>query len=354
MRHAPERRAPCSRQSSPRDRRPRSDRCYPEHADLTGYERMFYACAGCVPTTGSSRARSALNRVAGMPFDWSLNPYMGCVHRCTFCYVRAFELRADRPAGRALRHLDPGEVEHRRGARGASSRRRSWRRRERRDRRRDRSLPAGRGPLPAHPRPASRRSPRPSNPFGADHARAADRPRPRRARRGRPPGRRLGHVLGADARRGGLAADRARDGAAAPAAARARRSSSTPASAPRSGWRRSCRASPTGPSSSPRSSAPPARRAPAGSGRTCSTCGPGRASTSSSASSASWPELLPEYERLYGTRAYLRSADVEPVRDAVRELARADGIRDRRRVRLAPPRRARLSSARASEPSERH
>ncbi len=42
--------------------------------------------------------RSALNRVKGMPFDWSLNPYMGCVHRCTFCYVRAFERRADRPA----------------------------------------------------------------------------------------------------------------------------------------------------------------------------------------------------------------------------------------------------------------
>lgn len=39
----------------------------------------------------------ALNRVKGMAFDWSLNPYMGCVHRCTFCYVRAFELRADRP-----------------------------------------------------------------------------------------------------------------------------------------------------------------------------------------------------------------------------------------------------------------
>ncbi len=41
----------------------------------------------------------ALNRVKGMPFAWSLNPYMGCVHRCTFCYVRAFELRADRPSG---------------------------------------------------------------------------------------------------------------------------------------------------------------------------------------------------------------------------------------------------------------
>ncbi len=41
--------------------------------------------------------RNALNRVRGMPFAWSLNPYMGCVHRCTFCYVRAFEARADRP-----------------------------------------------------------------------------------------------------------------------------------------------------------------------------------------------------------------------------------------------------------------
>ena len=42
--------------------------------------------------------RSALNRVKGMRFEWSLNPYMGCVHRCTFCYVRAFEQRADRPS----------------------------------------------------------------------------------------------------------------------------------------------------------------------------------------------------------------------------------------------------------------
>jgi DNA repair photolyase len=51
--------------------------------------------------------RSALNRVKGMGFGWSLNPYMGCAHRCTFCYVRAFEQRADRPAddryGRSIR-----------------------------------------------------------------------------------------------------------------------------------------------------------------------------------------------------------------------------------------------------------
>jgi len=51
--------------------------------------------------------RSALNRVQGMPFRWSLNPYMGCAHRCTFCYVRGFEHRADRPSddryGRSIR-----------------------------------------------------------------------------------------------------------------------------------------------------------------------------------------------------------------------------------------------------------
>jgi DNA repair photolyase len=41
--------------------------------------------------------KSALNRVKGMAFKWSLNPYMGCMHQCTFCYVRHFELRADRP-----------------------------------------------------------------------------------------------------------------------------------------------------------------------------------------------------------------------------------------------------------------
>jgi DNA repair photolyase len=51
-----------------------------------------------MPEYREEPCRSALNRVRGMPFEWSLNPYMGCVHRCTFCYVRAFELRADRPA----------------------------------------------------------------------------------------------------------------------------------------------------------------------------------------------------------------------------------------------------------------
>ena len=42
--------------------------------------------------------KSATNRVKGMGFGWSLNPYMGCAHQCTFCYVRAFERRAERPS----------------------------------------------------------------------------------------------------------------------------------------------------------------------------------------------------------------------------------------------------------------
>jgi DNA repair photolyase len=43
------------------------------------------------------QCKSALNPVKGMGFQWSLNPYIGCEHRCAFCYVRAYELRADRP-----------------------------------------------------------------------------------------------------------------------------------------------------------------------------------------------------------------------------------------------------------------
>jgi DNA repair photolyase len=53
------------------------------------------------------QCKSALNPVKNMGFAWSLNPYTGCEHRCAFCYVRAFELRADRPSddryGRTVR-----------------------------------------------------------------------------------------------------------------------------------------------------------------------------------------------------------------------------------------------------------
>ena len=58
---------------------------------------MFYP-VGVRPEYRLEPCRSALNPVRGMPFRWSLNPYMGCVHRCTFCFVRAFERLAERPS----------------------------------------------------------------------------------------------------------------------------------------------------------------------------------------------------------------------------------------------------------------
>jgi DNA repair photolyase len=45
------------------------------------------------------RCRSALNRVKGMPFEWTLNPYRGCTHGCHYCFARRyhtqFEMDAD-------------------------------------------------------------------------------------------------------------------------------------------------------------------------------------------------------------------------------------------------------------------
>ncbi|MGN6483925.1 MAG: SPL family radical SAM protein [Thermomicrobiales bacterium] len=35
------------------------------------------------------QAKTIVNAVKGMPFHWSVSPYRGCVHACSYCYARA-------------------------------------------------------------------------------------------------------------------------------------------------------------------------------------------------------------------------------------------------------------------------
>ncbi len=45
------------------------------------------------------QCKSALNRVSGMHFGWSLNPYQGCFHSCVYCFARHHAQLADRDPG---------------------------------------------------------------------------------------------------------------------------------------------------------------------------------------------------------------------------------------------------------------
>ncbi|MDE0545116.1 Rv2578c family radical SAM protein [Microbacterium sp. C7(2022)] len=60
----------------------------PEFADVTFHEVL---------------CKSALNHVPGssaMPFDWTVNPYRGCSHACTYCFARGTHEYLELDAGR--------------------------------------------------------------------------------------------------------------------------------------------------------------------------------------------------------------------------------------------------------------
>jgi DNA repair photolyase len=283
----------------------------------------------------------ALNRVRGMPFGWSLNPYMGCVHRCTFCYVRAFEQRAARPSdhryGTSIRvKVNIAEVLR------AELARRAWS---------GEGIAIGAATDPYQPAEGRYRLTRAclgvlaeaKNPFslitrGPLVVRDVD-------------------VLQHAARRADVSVTfsvptvdehvwRATEPGTAPPRQRLR--------ALRvlvdAGVRASVGMAPLLPGLSDR---PEQLAAVVRAAREAGACGvwanllylrPGTREHFLECLSRDWPELLPDYERLYAGRAYLRAADAERTRAAVRALAREHGIRDRRPAPLQPPERDRQLS----------
>ena len=47
-------------------------------------------------------AKTVINKVPGgaLPFDWTINPYRGCSHACTYCFARPTHTYLDMNAGR--------------------------------------------------------------------------------------------------------------------------------------------------------------------------------------------------------------------------------------------------------------
>jgi DNA repair photolyase len=275
--------------------------------------------------------RSALNRVQGMPFKWSLNPYMGCVHRCTFCYVRAFEKRADRPSddryGTSIRvKTNVAEVLRKELARP------SWE---------SEGIAIGAATDPYQPAEGRYKLTRAclevlrdaANPFsiitrGPMIVRDVD-------------------ILCEAARRADVSVTfsiptldvdiwRQTEPGTAPPHQRLRALQELV----EAGIRVGVGMAPILPGLSDK---PELMEDVVRAARAAGACGvwanllylkPGTKEHYLRALERDWPELLPEYEQLYGRRAY---ADASQVRAQVRELARAHGIRDRRRRPLEPP-----------------
>lgn len=275
----------------------------------------------------------ALNHVKGMPFDWSLNPYMGCAHRCTFCYVRAFERRADRPFddryGSSIRvKVNVAEVLR------AELARASWR---------GDGVVVGAATDPYQPAEGRYRLTRAclealshaSNPFaiitrGPLIVRDLD-------------------VLVAAAQRADVSVTfsvptidddvwRTTEPGTAPPRQRLR-ALRTLVDA---GVRAAVGMAPLLPGLSDR---PDSLARVVAAAREAGACGiwanllhlqPGTREHFLACLERDWPELLPGYERLYAGSGYLPQRLLAPAKDEVRRLARAQGIGDRRTVKLRP------------------
>jgi DNA repair photolyase len=278
--------------------------------------------------------KTALNRVRGMPFGWSLNPYMGCAHRCTFCYVRAFERRADRPAddryGRSIRvKVNVAEVLRCELARPswcgegiaigaatdpyqpAEGRYRLTRAclEVLRDARQDFSL-ITRGPLIVRDAELLAEASAVASVSVTFSVPTVDDAVWRRTEPGTSPPRQRLRAL---------------------------------RTLVEAGVRASVGMAPILPGLSDR---PDQLERVVAAAREAGACGvwanllylkPGTREHFLACLASDWPELLPTYERLYAGRAYLPAAETTPVRERVRELTRTHGICDRRPEPISPP-----------------
>jgi DNA repair photolyase len=296
---------------------------------------MFYS--GRVGTEYREEpCRSALNRVRGMMFDWSLNPYMGCVHQCTFCYVRGYELRADRPFddryGTSIRvKVNVAEVLRRELARA------SWK---------HETVVIGAATDPYQPAEGRYRLTRACiealsdahNPFGI-------------ITRG-PLILRDVDVLQEASRRAEVGITfsvptlddrvwRTTEPGTAPPRQRLRALKELVSF----GVRASVGMAPLLPGLSDH---PSSLERVVVAAREAGACGiwanllylrPGTREHFLDCLARDWPELLPDYERLYARSAYLPQAEARPAKEEVRRLAKLHRVRDRRTVKLRPPER---------------
>jgi len=277
--------------------------------------------------------KSALNRVKGMMFTWSLNPYMGCVHQCTFCYVRAFELRADRPSdhryGQSIRvKINVAEVLRRELARA------SWERE---------TVAVGAATDPYQPAEGRYRLTRAC----LEELRDASNPLSIITRG--PLIVRDVDVLAEAARRADVSVtfsvptlDDAIWRRTEPGTAHPRQRLRALKTLVDAGIRANVGMAPILPGISDR---PELLEQVVREARAAGACGvwanllflrPGTREHFLEALAEDFPEQLPAYARLYARRAYLGAEDTRPVRTLVGELARKHGIRDRRRLRLEP------------------